>query len=410
MHVLVLGAGVIGITTAYALARKGCKVTVIDRANSIAAGASHANGGQLSYSYVDPLASPQTLRLIPEILFGRSNSMRLNSGFDSHLMRWGLQFMRECTTGRNKQNLSAALALAQESQFALAALQKEHDSSFGCRTAGKLVVTRSASTLQAAMKKAELKRKCGQILEALSAAECFEISPGLGEQMGDLAGGLLAPNDGIGDARHFTETLAMMCTRDYGTDIKLKRHIRGLLVDRDRVVGVTTSKGEYTADAVVVAMGAPAAPFLTPYGIQLPILPMKGYSFSIPATNTSPKLSITDLDNRLVYAPLGKQIRIAGLADFDGFNPDADNSRLALLKEVAQQIMPEAGDYSHGCSGWAGQRAMTPNGLPIIGATKIRNLYLNVGHGMFGWTFACGSANRLVQAVFPRENKGRRVA
>jgi len=400
MHILVLGAGVIGITTAYALARRGCKVTVLDRGNSLAAGASFANGGQLSYSFVDPLASPQMVRALPGILMGRNPSARLKGGPSADLLRWGATFLRECTAARSRRNLERAVMLALESKSALLALQQRYAMSFRHRAAGKLVVTRSARALKSMEQKAALKRRWGQNIFALTREECFGLSPAFDAQLPDIAGGLYAPDDAVGDARRFTEALALVATANHGTEIKLKRHIRGLLIDRDQVVGVKTSAGDYSADAVVVCMGATAAPFLAPYGVRLPIMPVKGYSYTVSAGPLSPTLSLTDADNRLVYAPLGNQIRIAGLADFDGMDTAVDPARLEQLRTMSARVLPHAGDYDHACSGWAGQRPMTPDGLPIIGGTAIKNLFLNVGHGMFGWTFACGSADRLANALF----------
>lgn len=400
MHVLVLGAGVIGITTAYALARRGCRVTVLDRGNSLAAGASYANGAQLSYSFVDPLASPQMVRTLPGILMGRNPSARLKDRPSVDLVRWGAAFLRECRSARSRRNLEQAVMLALESKSALQAVQRRYAMSFRHREAGKLVVTRSARALKSMEQKAALKRRWGQNIFALTREECFGLSPAFDAQLHDIAGGLYAPDDAVGDARRFTEALALVCTANYGTEIKLRRHIRGLMIDRGQVVGVKTSAGDYTADAVVVCMGAAAAPFLASYGVRLPIIPVKGYSYTVPAGPLSPTLSLTDADNRLVYAPLGNQIRIAGLADFDGADTAVDPGRLDQLRTASAKVLPHAGDYDHACSGWAGLRPMTPDGLPIIGGTTVRKLYLNVGHGMFGWTFACGSAERLAGALF----------
>ncbi|NVJ97883.1 MAG: FAD-dependent oxidoreductase [Alphaproteobacteria bacterium] len=412
MRILVLGAGVVGITTAYELARKGCKVTVVDQACSVAAGASFANGGQLSYSFVDPLASPQMVASLPGILLGRNSAIRFNCPFDRQLMRWGIKLLGHSFAPFRTRDLKSAITLALESRAALNSLLGKHNISFRHRVAGKLVVTRSLRAFNAMRAKAEIKKRAGLNVYALSPSECHGLASGLDDQLPTIAGGIYSPDDAVGDARRFTEALAMICSSQYGVEIKLKRRIRGLLTDSDRAVGVTTSGGDFTADAVVVALGAGARPLLERYGIHAPIMPVKGYSFSMPASESMGLgLSLTDADKRIVFAPLDNEIRVAGLADFDGTDTSLKEDRLKLLKQTAQEALPFVGDYDHACSGWAGIRPMTPDGLPITGKSRMAGLYLNCGHGMFGWTFACGSADRLADLMLEkRRNNEKGVA
>lgn len=399
MHVAILGAGVIGVTAAYALARQGCKVTIFDQAGSIAAGASFANGAQLSYSFVDPMASPTMLKKLPAILMGRDDNSKQQMSFEPDYLKWGASFIGNCLEPKVTTNLIRALDLAVESRDALAALLERHRISFRFKQAGKLVLTRSSVALERMSKTAKLKSEKGVDVQVLSPEECWNVEPSLKPRFSDIAGGVYAPGDQVGDARRFTAALAHICSENYDVDIHLKEKILGLALDVDRVVGVQTGHGVFTADKVVVCLGAASAPFLKKYDVSVLIEPIKGYSFTIPANDHAPMTSITDADNKLVFARLDSEIRIAGLADYDGRDMSLNPERLEDLKRKAETLIPDIGDYDHSGTGWVGARPMTPDGLPIIGNTKIKGLYLNTGHGMLGWTFACGSAERLAKVV-----------
>lgn len=399
MNVLVLGAGVIGVTTAYALAERGCKVTILDQANSVASGATFGNGAQLSYSFVDPIASFSFLKKMPGLMAGRDPSASMSLTADPHFLRWGMGFVKECVNGSNKKRLFEAIKLAQESETALARWLARVPVSFGYRRSGKLVVTRQKSALSGLSDSVAFKREMGMDVSMFARDECFALYPYLEHQAADIVGGVYAPDDSVGDAKRFTEAIACEAGEKYGVKIKLKHKILSLLTDGERAVGVRTGCGDFTADMVVVCLGVSAAVLLRPYGIKLPILPVKGYSISVPATAKAPKVSITDLDHKMVFAKLHDQLRVAGLSDFGEKSNEINEARIAYMKDTAQKIFPDIGDYSHSGQPWAGLRPMTPGGLPITGASKIKNLYLNTGHGMFGWTFACGSAERLARCV-----------
>lgn len=399
MHVAILGAGVIGVTTAFALAKRGCKVTIFDQANSVAAGASYANGAQLSYSFVDPMASPAMLKKIPSILLGKDPNSKQDLSLAPDHLKWGAHFVGNCIEPKVNHNLKRAITLSLESRDALRELLDQHSISFRYKRAGKLVVTRSVSGLRNMQRAAEVKSARGIDMQILKAGECWELEPAIKQHFGDIVGGVYAPDDHVGDARRFTTALSHICGEEYGVEVKLKQKVRGLASVGNQVVGVQTDKGVCAADSVVVCLGAGSAPFLKSYDIPVLIEPIKGYSFTIPASDQAPSISLTDADNKLVFARLQSEVRIAGLADYDGEDMSLREHRLNSLKDTARRLFPAIGDYDHSGTGWVGARPMTPDGLPITGKTKIQNLFLNTGHGMLGWTFACGSAERIAKMI-----------
>lgn len=407
MHVAVLGAGIIGVTTAYALARRGCKVTIFDRADRVAAGASYANGAQLSYSFVDPMASPSMLKKLPAILFNKDpNSQHALTANPQHL-KWGARFISNCTEQKTVDNLERAIRLALESRSALHTLLAKHSISFRHKRAGKLVVTRSAKALRHMKAAAELKSRRGIDTKVLDPSQIWRIEPRLEQHFGDIVGGAYAPDDEVGDARCFAEMLAKICTQDHGVDIRLNQKVHCIAAEGRTAIGVQLSTGIFRADRVVVALGTGSSALLKPHGISVLIEPIKGYSITIPAHENAPEVSLTDADHKLVFARLDSELRIAGLADYDGSDVTLNEKRLGTLKERARSLLPCIGDYEHEGSGWMGARPMTPDGMPLIGGTKVDNLFLNTGHGMLGWTFACGSAERLAKTMLDEQEQPR---
>lgn len=399
MHVAVLGAGIIGVTTAYALAKRGHKITVFDQAGSVAAGASYANGAQLSYSFVDPMASPAMLKKLPAILINKDPNSHHTLSADTQHLKWGAHFISNCTEQKATANLKKAIELALESRSALHDLLGRHSISFRHKRAGKLVVTRNLKTLKQMKSAAEVKSRRGIDTRLLPPSEIWRLEPGLEAHFHDIVGGAYAPDDEVGDARRFADALAQICMKDYGVKVRLKQKIHAIITENGSATGVYAGNHTFKADRVVVALGAGSSELLKPCNISLLIEPIKGYSLTIPAHETAPTVSLTDADNKLVFARLHSELRIAGLADYDGSDMTLKKRRLDTLKCRAQSLLPNIGDYEHAGCGWMGLRPMTPDGTPFIGSTKMNNLYLNTGHGMLGWTFACGSAERLAKAI-----------
>lgn len=390
MRVIIVGAGVVGITTAYFVAKHGHEVTVVDRHPLPAQAASFANAGQLSYSYTDTLADPGTLRRLPSMLLGRDIAMRISP--DPALLPWGLRFLRQCTHERSDRNTVRLLHLAAESAQALDELLTDAPIRFDHRPAGKLMLTASAEKLNSLRRRAALKLEHGVRVDIVSAAECRSIEPALEGWRSDIAGAAYAENDHAGDARVFTrglaEHLAVKGLAKIGTDIDVQELVR----HRNRIVGACTRDGVTEADAVIVCAGVGTANLLRGTGLCVPIYPLKGYSVSPPPGANPPQVSLTDLDRRIVFSNLGGRVRLAGLADCVGMDATIDAQRVNDLVQLGRSAMPEAARFDSQLEAWAGLRPATPSGLPIIGRTRLRGLLLNVGHGALGWTLACGTA------------------
>lgn len=404
MRVSVLGAGVIGLTTAWELAERGYAVTLVDRRNEPAAETSYANGAQLSYEYVAPLASPDTLRKLPGLLLSHAAPIRVRPTYDPDFLRWGWRFLAACTAPMVEETTRAQLALAALSRAVLGELAQEQALSFGLRSAGKLILHRKADGLAAA--KRQLHHRADQdggTQRLLAPADCLALEPGLRLRPDDLAGGIYTPGEQVGDCRLFCEALGARLRRRNSVRWQLGTHVRGLAVREGRVRALDTSQGEIETDLVVLALGAEAPRFARSLGFRLPIYPMKGYSITARPAPGAPALqhSVTDFDRKIVYAPLSEEgapvVRVAGIADLVGFDRRVDARRLARMTRQAGDTLDL--DLESDVRPWAGLRPATPDSRPIIGWSPLPNLFLNVGHGALGWTLACGSARLAAQLI-----------
>ncbi|WP_347557843.1 D-amino acid dehydrogenase [Robbsia sp. KACC 23696] len=403
MHVCVLGGGVIGITTAYFLARDGHRVTVVDARPEVAHGTSFANGGQLSYSYVAPLASPSVWRYLPAWLASRRAPLLFRPKIDRALLEWSASFLRHCTTAHSEQTTVSLLQLGAYSQSLMATLQERENLAFDFRHSGKLVLYRDADAFAAARKQMAFQKAHGTTQEAWDAAECVRHEPALARLQSVLAGGIYTPTEDAGDCQRFTESLATVLRQRSDVRLLMGCKIEGVNTERGRVTSVETSEGPLQADAFVCAMGAESAGLLRRVGLSLPVYPLKGYSLTVPidSRHNAPEYSVTDLHHKIVYARLGSDLRIAGMVDFSRNDPAADARRIALLKQQAIATLPDAGDYTR-VREWTGYRPATPHGRPLLGATRYANLWLNVGQGALGFTFACASAKIVADQIVGR--------
>ena len=398
MHVIVLGAGVIGTTTAYYLSQLGCRVTVVDRASDVGDGASFANAGQLSYSFTDALAKPEFLASIPGILLGRDpgTTVRLTPG----LMSWGLRFLGQCTTKRAEHNTVAVLKTAMRSAELMTELRERAPFEFSHRRAGKLVLLSDKAELKAATARSRLKNAHGSDTEVLSRAEVITIEPALERISSEFIAAVYSQNDEVADSLKFTTGLGKWLEEDGLVTFRLSSTAKTIVAKRGRAHAVVVDDDTIEADAVVVCMGAWSGPLLRTIGINPHIYPMRGYSITLPSGEASPSVSVTVLKHRIVFSNIDGLIRIAGFADFAGFDTSADNERTRSLLELAKRVAPDAASYdSEDVRAWGGFRPMTPNGQPLVGATGIRGLFLNTGHGMLGWTLACSTGYEAAQAV-----------
>ena len=400
MHVVVLGAGVIGVTTAYYLSEQGHSVTVVDRADAIAAGASGGNGGQLSYSFTDAMASPALLSKLPKILAGLDPAFLVRPPLNNQLIRWGLGFLRQCTTHRNQQNTISILQLALRSAGLLAKLRSETSIEFSFRQAKKLVMLPGQDALAGAEEACELKRQYGCDVGGITLEQALGIEPALTHMKNEYAGAIYSESDEVGDTLAFTSRLGQWLTENRDTEFCFNTTVRDIVTRNGQLVAVETDSGALKPDAVVVCLGAWSNRFLQALGVRTKIYPMRGYSVTLPTLDTSNSVSITDLTNKMVFSRLGEHIRIAGLADFVGYRTGKDGERTQTLLDTARRIAPAIADYNtNSKSEWGGFRPMTPDSQPLIGPSAIKGVYLNTGHGMLGWTLACASSHDVVASL-----------
>ena len=394
---LVLGAGVVGVATAYALARRGVAVTIVDRAVEAGRGTSFANGAQLSYAYTDALASPALLRRLPALLMMADPAFRLRPSIDPEFVRWGLEFLRNCSADRFLANSLAGLRLALESRAAMHALLERHPLEFGHTVAGKLHLYESEAALDAAARLVEAKRQAGAEQEVLSPAEAVSVEPALGSIAHRLSGAIYSPQEEVGDPHLFCNALLGSLEADYGVETSLGASVSNLDLSGGEPVAVIDGQ-RVQARHIILCTGVDTPALLKGTGIPAPIWPMKGYSVTAPLGAAAPAVSITDVARKLVFCRLSGRMRIAGLADLGTRNLAIDPRRLETLLASARSALPDAADYDRLESSWAGLRPMTPSSLPVIRKAR-PGLVLNVGHGALGWTYAMGAGERAAALV-----------
>ena len=399
MHVVIMGAGVIGTTAAWYLLQNGHQVTVVDRQHASAQETSFANGGQISACHATPWANASTPKQIARWLGREEAPLLVRMRFDPQLFSWGLRFLRNCTDARARINLEKALRVAIYSRDCLRALRDDIDIDYKHSTRGILHICRNEQDMHAVEKATVQMQAYGLNRKLVSPEECLAIEPALRDAKAPIIGGSFTPDDESGDAQMFTEALTRNCIAK-GASFQFNTKITGLIRDQDRITAVQTDKGEIPADAFLVCLGSYSPLLLNPLGIKLPIYPCKGYSISIDTTGYpgAPETALIDDSVKMVYSRLGEHLRVAGTAELDGYNLRMSERRKQLIVDKALELFPNSGDRSN-ISFWAGLRPVTPDSAPIIGGTKYDNLYLNTGHGTLGWTMSCGSAKTVADLI-----------
>lgn len=398
MHVVVIGAGVVGLTSAYYLSQQGCRVTVVDRENDVAAGASFANAGQLSYSFTDALARPSFIGKIPGVLAGRDNAYQIKP--EPGLVPWGMRFLSQCTSKRAEENTVAVLDIALRSAKLMQELRKELPFDFSSKTAGKIVLLTSPDEVDAARANAAVKSRHGCETEILTASEVLEIEPALEHFSEEFLAAVYSRSDEVADPYLFAVGMKTLLEKSGGVTFRLGAEVERLSKTNGEAHTVELPDETIEADAVVVCTGAWSGPLLRSVGINPHIYPVRGYSVTLPPGEAAPNVSVTALSKKIVFSRINGRIRIAGFADFGGFRTDGDVRRIAALVKVARDLAPLAADYdADEQESWGGFRPMTPDGRPHVGKTDIDGLYLNTGHGMLGWTLACASGYDVAHAV-----------
>lgn len=389
MHIVVIGAGVVGVTTAYVLARDGHTVSVIERAPQTAMESSYANGGQLSFTFAAPMGTPAILKKSFGILAGQDPAFHLSPGFLLRHLRWSLQFARACLPAAAAAYGQRLLELTAASRVALDRLASDTDIEFARRQSGKLIIFATSRALAAASKEYSAR---GLTINLLDARDCIEVDPNLSTLDGKFAGGLWMPDDEVGDAERFSRGLAEASRQHFGVRYHFNESVDRIAAT-DRGVDVKTSNGrDLRPDAVVICTGAAGKSLLRQLGMQLPIVPVTGYSLTAPPGPSAPDVAVTDADRKFVCSRVGDVIRIAGFADFGHTGDETRRRRIVDLIRVARARFPEAADYDHLLSTWSGVRPATPTSLPIVGPSRVPGVYLNMGHGMYGWTLSTATA------------------
>lgn len=403
MHVVVLGAGVVGLSTAYYLRQAGHRVTVLERGKGPAGGASLGNAGGLCPGFSGPWASPTVLRKAAGWLLRKNAPLGFGRGIEGADFPWLGHFLRNCRRPAFVRNKARMQRLAHYSQDRLLALNQDlaWGDNYDFRRAGVLQLFRDAGEL-AALEKGALRvlHQAGVAHRLLGAAELTEIEPALRDSAARFAGGLYLPGDASGDSHKFSTALADWLSRN-GVDLRFAQEASGLEITGNRVTGVLTPTDPVAGDAFVIALGAEAGALLRPLGLNLPIRPVKGYSLTArlrdPAA-VAPNVALMDEQHKTFVARLGDRIRIAGMAEIGGFDLSLPETRRQFLQERLAEIYPGLADFSQ-TDFWAGLRPMTWDGPPVLGPTPVDGLFLNAGHGSSGWTQACGTGQIVADIV-----------
>ena len=403
MRVVVLGAGVVGVTSAWYLAEAGHDVLVIDRQPAAAQETSFANGGQISVSHAEPWANPLAPLKVLRWLGREDAPLLWRWRADLQQWLWGLRFLRECTPARTLANIEAILRLALYSRSALQTLRQTTGIEYDHLERGILHLYFDESEFAHAARQAALMREHGCDRVVKDAAECLALEPALALSRLKLVGGTYTAGDESGDACKFTQRLAELCVRR-GVQFRYDLPIEQLHQQGGRISGVRVQGGELvTADRYIVALGSYTPLLLRSLGIGLALVPGKGYSATLPlhAESIAPTVSLIDDQHKLVFSRLGDRLRVAGTAEFAGHDTSLNTVRCQALLARALSLFPQVGAVDQ-VEFWAGLRPVTPGNVPLLGATRFANLFLNTGHGTLGWTMACGSARLLADLVSGR--------
>ncbi|WP_226504609.1 D-amino acid dehydrogenase [Pseudomonas sp. MWU16-30317] len=399
---LVLGAGVIGITTAYYLAKAGREVTVVDRQPESANETSFANAGLIAPGHSYTWASPKAPKILLKSLFQEGQALRLKLSADPQMWSWAAKFLSNCNAERSRLNTSRKLVLCRYSQQQLQTLTATESLHYDRLSKGLLYLYRDVPSFAKGCANMQVLADGGMPLEIIDVDRVIALEPALSHARDHIAGAIYCPTDESGDARLFTHDLTERC-KAMGVNFEMNRTIQGFEHSGDAIQAVLTDKGRLTADDYVLALGSYAPILARPLGYRLPIYPVKGYSVTFPSGPgyNPPNMGGVDENNLVAYARFGDRLRFTATAEFTGYQTHHSPADFEHMLQAGRQLFPEGADYTQP-SFWAGLRPMTPEGTPIMGRSRHRNLFLNVGHGHMGWTMSCGSARILTDLMLGR--------
>lgn len=403
MKVIVLGSGVIGVTSAWHLSLAGHEVTVVDRQDSAGKETSYANAGEVSPGYSAPWAGPGVPVKAIKWLLMQHRPLVIRPHLDMGLIRWGMAMLRNCTAARYEVNKGRMVRLAEYSRDVLREMRSSTGIGYDERMQGTLQLFRTQKQLDGTGADIEVLKRYGVRYELLDRAGCIRHEPALARVQDKFVGGLLLPGDETGDCFKFTQNLAERAAQRgvkflYGTDIQRLETAGG------RIAGVVTGAGTLKADAYLVALGSHSPTLLNPLGVRIPVYPVKGYSITVPITDASgaPESTVMDETHKVAVTRLGDRIRVGGTAELAGYTLQLHEPRRRTLEHVVSDLFPAGGDVSK-AEFWCGLRPMTPDGTPVVGGTRLPNLWLATGHGTLGWTMAAGTGRVMADLISGRE-------
>jgi D-amino-acid dehydrogenase len=403
MRIVVLGGGVVGVTTAYQLQRDGHEVVILERNSEVAAGASWGNAGMIAPGHSFVWSSPRAPMILAKSLVMRDQALRFKISADPRLYAWSWGFLKECTAAKARRNTLLKHRLAAYSQTVLDSVVAAESIDYDRNMRGILYMHRSPKALDDGVEHMKLLESDGQVIKVLDRGQVIALEPGLAHVREKIAGAILCPTDETGDCAKFTRALAARIVARGGA-VATGATLRALTTEGDKVTSAVTDRGPFIGDSYVLALGAESPIVARTLGISLPIYPIKGYSLTIPigASASPPTIACLDEHNLVAISRFGDRLRITATAEFAGYHTSHKPSDFAFMKGVAQELYPDGAEYER-AEMWAGLRPMTPNNLPLFGRRRFLNLFLNTGHGHIGWTMSHGSARIAADLIAGRK-------
>ena len=402
MKVVVLGGGVVGVTTAYEMQRDGHEVTLIEQREAVAEETSWGNAGMVAPGHSFAWSSPQAPMILLKSLFQKNQALRFTPSADLRLWTWSALFLAQCTSARASLNTLRKHRLALYSQGVLHETIAKENVAFDNNAKGVLYFYRDQASLERGIAHMKILADDGQEMRTVTREEIVKLDPSLAHSAHKIAGGIYCPTDETGDCNKFTQGLAKICEQR-GARFMVNTTVTGLETGPSGITAVKTNKGDVKGDLYILSMGNYSPIIARTVGINLPIYPVKGYSLTIPIGNhgAAPTIGAVDENNLVAITRMGDRVRVTATAEFAGYNTSHKPSDFTFMKGVVQDLFPDGADYDRAHM-WAGLRPMTPTNMPIIGPSKYRNLFMNTGHGHIGWTMSHGSARLAADMIAGR--------